>query len=131
MAMYSLGGFAFKSSTMLPRSVKRATSYHWKKVDRLGREPARQAVGLGDDSIVFEGVFYPSEAKEVGSIETLAELRDLGAKMDKQMLVDGDGNVYGWWVIDKVTDGRTHLWPNSQPRKIEFTLNISPYGADQ
>lgn len=131
MAMYSLGLFTFKSSTMLPKSVKRDTSYNHAKVDRLGREPAKQAVGLGDDVIVMQGALYPSEAKDVGGIETLAELRAIAATMQKQILVDGTGWVYGWWVINKISEGKTHLWPNSKPRKIEFTLNISAYGADR
>lgn len=130
MAMYSLGTFIFESNSILPKSTKRDTTYDWKAVSRLGREPAQQAIGLGTDTQTLQGVLYPSSVKK-GTAAHVSELRTQGANMKPLLMIDGTGYVYGKWCIKKVSEGRTHLWPNSSPRKIEFTVELVSYGSDR
>ena len=136
MGMYALsssyGTFSFESGSLIPKDVKRKTKFDWKKVERIGREPAKQAVGtVADDTHVMKGVFYPSNVGSRAEVADLAELRALAAKMKPFIMVDGTGYVYGQVIIDSIDEGRTHLWPNSSPRKVEFTINLSAYGSDK
>ena len=129
-AMYSLGSYIFKLNTAVPRAVKRSTDFTWSQQERLNRSPAQQSVGYGTDAINFNGVLFPCSENGKTAKEQLSKMRLEAAKMQPLMLVDGDGYVYGRWVIKKVTEDRAHLWSDSCPRRINFSLSMAYYGED-
>lgn len=126
--MYVLGGYVFSSKTIVPRDVARDTDFPWVQQDRIGRSPAQQDGGGGKDSFKFNGILYPCKNK--AGKEQLSEMRLEGAKKRPLVLADGDGWVYGRWVIVKVNEARSHLWQNSDPRKIQFNMDLLYYGED-
>lgn len=128
--MYMLGGYLFTSNAAVPREVRRDTSFGWSAQKRLRRAPAQQAVGFGEDTMTFSGILYPCSESGRSGKEQLSLMRAEAKKMQPLGLVDGNGFVYGRWVIKKVSEVRSHLWQNSDPRKIAFTLNLDYYGED-
>ena len=128
--MYVLGGYVFSSDTALPKSVQRDTSYRWAKQERLNRPVSHQPIGVGEDTQTMEGVLYPCEETGRTGKEELAAMRATGSSMLPLNLIDGNGYLYGLWCIKKISEGRSHLWANSDPRKISFTIDLTAYGAD-
>lgn len=132
--MYILGGFQFSSETIIPNTTNRANAYNWQSIQRMGREPARQAVGIGDETFSLRGVFYPCESDKVW---TLDDLRRYANTMTPLRLMSMAGKIDDWaytmgrWTVDNINEGRSALWPNGKPRKVEFDLSITRYGEDR
>ena len=128
MAMYRLGAFPFSTQTILPKSFERETEFSWVSRPRLNRSPGQQSVGKGADKIKFNGVMYPCGKKTAE--EQLALLRVQSGVSQPMMLVDGQGWIYGRWVVKRISEKRENLVPNSGAMKVEFNIEIEYYGED-
>jgi phage protein U len=122
-----LGGFAFMVGSIAHQSLKRANDYRWARQDRVGREPARQFVGPGDERFDLEGYLLPHYT---GGAEALDELRKSAAAGEPLELIDHFGFVYGRYVIENIEEDGTELDIYGQPRRVDFHLSISAYGED-
>lgn len=133
--MYALGYFFFSSDTIVPAAVDRSNGYNWQSMPRNGRRPARQPVGLGEETLTMNGVFYPCE-QQGPTAWTLEALRYQAEQMEPLTLISMSGLLDGWayvhgrWTVDNITENRSMLWPNASPRKVAFLLNLSRYGED-
>jgi hypothetical protein len=131
--MYALGLFVFASETIIPNAVDRQTPYNWQSLQRNGRTPARQPIGKGDETLSLRGYFFPCESDKTWTLETLRLQAD---QMEPMILISMSGLVDGWsyvqgrWTVDNISEGRTLLWPNGKPRKVEFDLSLTRYGED-
>lgn len=126
--MYQLGAFPFSSNTLIPKSFERDTAFSWVARPRLNRSAGQQFTGGGEDKVKFEGVMYPAGTKT--SEEQLALLRTQSKQGLPMMLVDGQGWVYGRWVVKRITEKRENLVPNSGAFKVGFTIEMEYYGED-
>lgn len=72
--MMTLGPVAFSVATTAFQRLRRVTGFRWPTLDRVGRWPARQFTGPGQDQITLDGVVMPTYRGSVGSIEDLREL---------------------------------------------------------
>ncbi len=125
--MYMLGPFMFSRDTASPQSIERTSEYSWTQQSRLGRDSASQFTGITNDTFDIEGVIYP-EYK--GGIEQITLMRILAEQGEPLMFVSGTGVVHGNYCILSVEETAQHLAPNGSPRKLEFTLSLQKYGAD-
>lgn len=128
--MAKLGDYMFSLDTAAFQQLQRETAYRWAVLNRIGRAPARQFTGLGDDQITLNGVIYPHFR---GGLGQLGLLRASAARGEPLALVYGferAGQYCGRWVISKVHEGRTEFFQNGAPRKIEFSLQLEAYGDD-
>lgn len=128
MTMLSLGGIRFSINAAAYQSFRRSTQYRWPLLNRFGQRPARQFVGLGDETINLQGVIYPAFRGGPSAVE---RMRDQAAKGKALAMVSSQGAVLGRWVILSAEETRTVFFPNGTPRKIEFTLSLAHYGTDQ
>ncbi len=126
--MYNLGGYVFASDTAVPRTVSRDTRYNWATQNRLNREPAQQAISYGTDTLKFNGVMYPCDSRS--GKEQIEYLRLYADQMIPLVLSDGEGTVYGRWVVKSINESRSHLWQDSDPRKVSFSVDLEAYGED-
>lgn len=128
--MLSLGTepdtFVFSVSGVGYDQLKRVSSYTWAKVNRVGRLPARQAVGPGDDTITLAGKII-TERSGVGE---LSRLRSLMAKGEPVFLCDSFGAVHGKWCLESLSETQSHILGNGLPQKQTFSLKLSVYGED-
>lgn len=123
----------FASETVVPNSVDRANTYNWQSLQRNGRTPARQPVGIGDETLSLRGSFFPCESDKTWTIEALrlqAQQMQPLILISMSGLIDGWSYIHGRWTVDSINEGRTLLWPNGKPRKVEFDLQLSRYGED-
>lgn len=126
--LMTLGGFQFAVNTAAHETLQRDTAYRWERQDRLGREPAMQFIGPGEDRITLSGVIYPHFRGGVGQINTM---REMAGKGEPLQLVDGLGRVLGPYCIVRVTEGQTVYVGPGIPRRQDFSLELLRYGADQ
>lgn len=126
--MMTLGSFQFSIDTAAFDDLKRVTTYRWKQQERLGREPANQFIGIGNDKFTINGTIYPAYRGGLGQINQMREAAALG---EEQQLIDGTGNVIGPFVITSITEVQTVFASEGVPLKQEFTMELAQYGEDQ
>ena len=125
--MMALGEFRFGVSTAAYSRLTRRTDYRWKPAERHGRAPAMHYLGLGSDAITLDGTIYPHHAGGLGQIDTMRRIAGTGKPL---ILSDGEGRVWGDWVILHIEETRTVFDTGGRPLKQTFRLDLSYYGKD-
>jgi len=125
--MMQLGQFKFSLSTAAYQAFTRNSVFRWQAQERFGRFPAQQYTGPGEDTITLAGDIYPSFA---GDLFQIADMRDMAFEGVPLLLVDGNGYVWGRWVIQSVDDAQETFFSDGTARKFSFVLKITRYGED-
>ena len=125
--MMMLGSFQFSLSTAVYQSLRHRAEYRWPAQERVGRLPARQFTGPGNETVEMPGVIYPHFRGGTGQIEKLRAAAGQGKPL---ALVDSKGKVWGQFCIESVEETHTEMLPDGTPRKIEFMLQLVRYGED-
>lgn len=125
--MLALGPYRFSLNTSAYQSLKRSSEYRWPSIERIGKEPLLQAIGPGYDRIDLDGVIYPHFRGGLGQINAM---RDSAQKQEPLMLINGQGNVLGRFVITQIEESQNTFLADGAPRKIEFRLSIERYGEE-
>ncbi|MGN6659553.1 MAG: phage tail protein [Achromobacter mucicolens] len=128
MPMLLFGDFMFSLNSAAPQEINRSTSYNWPAQERVGQLAALQFTGPGEDTFELPGVIYPSYR---GGLAQMDMLRIQAAKGLPQYLVDGQGNVYGRYVLERVEERRSTFSPLGIPLKIEFALYLKKFDCSQ
>jgi uncharacterized protein len=112
----------------LPQTgLDRSISYRWEAQNRIGRRPAMQFLGTGEETVSINGVIYPPQ---FGSFDALEKMREEAMTGTPRSMVTGYGRCYGLWCIKSIKDVQAPYWPGGMPRKVEFTLELTAYGPD-
>jgi phage protein U len=119
--MMSLGTFVFSLATAAYQQLQRQMSWRHPTSERVGARAARQYVGPGEETIDLSGVIHAELAED---LLTLDVLRELAAEGRPLALVEGNGTVYGAYVILSINEGRTEFFSDGTPRRIEFQLQL-------
>ena len=125
--MLALGPYRFAISTSSYQSLRRSSSYRWPAVERIGTMPALQHIGADSGKISLDGVIYPDNSSGTSQV---ARMRDSAKQSTPHLLVDGQGYVWGKWVIEKIDEQQSYFFEDGRPRKIEFNLELTEYGED-
>lgn len=118
--LMALGQFVFSLQTVAFQSLQRQTAWRHAQNSRVGARAASQFLGPGDDTITLPGVILP----EFGSRMSLDELHTLADDGQPLALVDGEGRVYGQWVITEKSETASYFSRTGQPARIEFSLSL-------
>lgn len=125
--LMSLGMFAFSLQTAPFETLKRSTAQRWESKNRIGKAPAYQHVGQGEDTITVDGTLAP---ELTGGPETLDKLREMAATGKAWVLTAGTGEVMDTWFIDRVEETSSHIRRDGKPRKVAFSLTLKRYWDD-
>lgn len=125
--MLALGDYRFSLDTAAYQELRRSLEYRWSKQERLGRRPAWQYLGSGEESIELTGVIYPEYR---GGLEQVARLEAEAGRGQPLILNDENGKVWGKWVVLRLEETRSLFGAGGAPRKIEFTLELRRYGEE-
>lgn len=125
--MMQVGAFKFSLSTAAYQEFSRSTGYRWEGQSRYGQIPAQQYTGPGEDSITLAGDIYPSFA---GGIHQIDAMRAYAVKGQPLMLVDGNGYVWGFWVIQSIDENQVVFFQDGTPRKQTFNMKLTRYIPD-
>ena len=125
--LMTLGDYRFSIGTAAYDELARTTEYRWARQDRLGRPPARQYLGPGDDTIDLRGTVLTTHRGGTGQVDAM---RAEAGRGEPLRLVSGTGTVFGLWVILRIREtGRVFL-EGGVPRRIDFELQLGYYGED-
>ncbi|WP_265034248.1 MULTISPECIES: phage tail protein [unclassified Wolbachia] len=113
--MLSLGPYRF---SLTEQGFTRRNEYRWPALERIGEKPLLQSIGPGEDIIELAGVIYS------GGLEQINNMRNSEKPF---LLIDGQGNILGHFVIVKIEETQKFFFPNGEPRKIEFHLSLKRY----
>ena len=119
--------YTFNLDTAAFDELRRSTEFRWASQERLGRRPAQQGVGMGDEKITLKGAIFPGFK---GGLKQLDTLRTLGAQLQPLTLTTGYGDVLGTWCLKSVDEEQSSLMAGGIPRKQAFTLEFVRYGDD-
>ncbi len=117
----SLGMFTFEIDTALYDQIRRRRSWRHPSNDRVGARPASQYAGPGDDQVNLSGRIYPGQLGNPDSLQELAEMAETGQAFP---LVDGEGVVFGAFVIESLDEVGRELMTDGMPRAIEFSIDL-------
>jgi phage protein U len=120
--MMALGLYVFGLHTVPYQQLQRQTQWRHPSIARVGRRPARQFAGPGDDTITLSGVLYPEITGGKISLAALQAMADEGMAWP---LIEGTGIFYGLFVIEEVSQTHSLFFPDGAPRKIEFSLKLT------
>lgn len=121
-SMMTLGLFVFGLRSVPYQQLQRQTQWRHPSTSRVGRLPARQYTGPGDDTITLTGVLYPGLT---GGKVDLAMLRSMADSGQAWPLIEGDGTYYGNFVIDDIGETKTLFFTDGSARKIDFSLKLT------
>lgn len=123
--MMILGEYTFSLATAAYQSFERSKAYRWAAQKRVGREAAMQFLGPGEETVSLPGTVYPHA---FGSARQIASMRAQADKGEPLLLVDGLGNVLGFWVVLSVKETHSALFKDGVARRVDFDLKLRYYG---
>ncbi|EKN3682109.1 phage tail protein [Yersinia enterocolitica] len=119
--MLSLGLFVFMRQTTPYQSIGRNIDYRWPTNSRIGLRPTAQFLGVDSEKITLSGVLLP---ELTGGKLSLLALELMAAQGKAWPLIEGDGTIYGMFVIESLSQTGTLFFANGSARRIEFTLKL-------
>ena len=104
-----------------------ANDYRWPSVDRMAKSPVLQRIGPGRERIELDGVLFPQFKGDAGQIQSM---REAASQRTPHILVDGQGHVFGSWIILQIEETQSVYMADGTPRKIEFKLCLEKQGKE-
>lgn len=126
--LMALGQFVFGLDTLAYEELRRSTSWRHASSSRVGARPARQFVGVGDDTIALSGWLAPELC---GSYASVAALRAMGDSGKAFALVGGTGEVFGQYVIESLAETGSLHARDGTPMRVAFDLQLTRVDDDK
>lgn len=120
-SMMALGMFVFGLKSVPYQQLQRQMAWRHPSVSRVGKRPARQFTGPGDESITLSGVLYPELTGGKASLKVLETMAEKGKAWP---LIEGTGLYYGLYVIEEISETDSVFFADGAARKIEFSLKL-------
>jgi len=125
---YAFGLFVFSSQTAPLAAASRRRNWRYARpAVHADRAPGKY-LGPGDDALSFSGTISHDIAGQALSLDALDLLATEGKAWP---LVRGDGQVLGSYQLESVEETQRELFPNGQPRAIDFTLSLMRVADEQ
>lgn len=119
--MMTLGYFVFARKTLAPQQTQHTMVWRHPTNNRVGARPATQFLGAGDETKVLSGELMPEFTGGEPSLNEVARMAETGKGYP---LIDGNGNMHGFFVIEKITASHSELQGDGSARKIEFSIEL-------
>ncbi len=126
--LMALGSFIFSIDTALFNQLQRKRSWRHPSNDRVGARAASQFAGPGDDTVSIGGLLAPGQLGRHDALEQLAGMADTGRAFP---LLNGEGDVYGAFVITDLDETKRNFLVEGQPLAVDFTLSLKRVDDDQ
>ena len=125
--LLSLGGIIFEVAPINLHEIETTVGADYAEKDVVGAAKPREYMGEADTTITLSGKMFPQKFGGLGGFAALQLMAQLGVP---QMVVQGSGAVWGFYLIDKVTRTDTYLDAGGVGRIVEFEINLirSPQG---
>lgn len=125
--MMSYGMFVFGLDTAAYQELQRASTWRQEAQNRVGRRPARQFLGPGDDTITLSGTLLP---QFTGGQQNLDELREMAQQGHAWPLIEGHGAYYGMFVVTTLNERKSRFMRDGAAQQIAFDLTLERVDED-
>lgn len=125
--MMSYGMFVFGLDTAAYQELQRASTWRQEAQNRVGRRPARQFLGPGDDTITLSGTLLP---QFTGGQQNLDELREMAQQGHAWPLIEGHGTYYGMFVVTTLNERKSRFMRDGAAQQIAFDLTLERVDED-
>lgn len=122
--LLALGKYRFSVDTAAFQQLSKSNEYRWAQHERLATDPALQYIGPGIQAMDVQGVVFPHYKGGLNQVDNMRSEASLGKPL---LLTDGQGNVHGSWVIDRIEETQSIFFSNGTPRKVEFRVSLKKY----
>lgn len=119
--MAALGVFVFMLKTVPYQELQQQRSWRHAANNRVGLRPGMQFLGQDTDSITLSGVLLPAITGGRLSLLGLEAMADSGKAWS---FLDGEGTIYGMYVIESLSKTKSVFFEDGAARRIEFTLTL-------
>lgn len=116
-----LGYFVFSLHTLAYQDLQRQLAWRHASTPRVGARPAHQYIGPDEEQITVSGVLLPEFAGSRLSLELLQAMAETGKAWP---LIQGDGLLFGEYLITGIQTTGTLHFQDGAPRRIEFQLTL-------
>lgn len=125
--LYQLGAIQFQVMPVNLQEVERETGGDYAAKDVVGARRPQEYMGPADDTIKLSGCVFPHKFGGTSGIAALHAMAQAGIP---QMLMRGDGGVFGWYVLKRVNETNGYLDAVGVGRFIEFEVELvrAPFG---
>ena len=89
--------------------------------DVVGARKPFEFVGPGDETLRFTGTLFPERLGGSGAVEALRRIQATGAP---QLVIRGDGKIYGFFVIKRLSFKGQSLDAAGAPRRIDVSIEL-------
>lgn len=120
--MMCYGFFVFCLKTLPFQNMKVNKSWNWAANNRVNQRSALQFTGPNNETITLSGTVYSEITDGRVSIDDLERMANLSIPMP---LIEGDGVLLGFFVLNNVDKTYIELNRNGSPRKIDFTIKLT------
>lgn len=117
--------FSFQEGSMT--AMERQTNWYIDRAEPIDGFGVAHARRKNYDQLRISGVVFPGT---YGTAQSVQRLRDLGDTGEPQLLVDGEGTVYGYWLVSQVSESKSHLNATGVAQKSEYQLILESAGDD-
>lgn len=128
--LMGVGPYRFRIAGLNYQSLDRQFEYRWKPQERVGRRPAMQFLGPGLEKVVLKGILYPKDPRLGNGFAQLENMRREAMSGVPRGVASNLGRYYGLWCITKIHDVQSYFHKDGTPRKVEFDIELTAYGAD-
>ena len=125
--LMTLGEYVFGVDSAAYDEMRRSAEYRWAAQDRIGRPPARQWVGPGEETIRLSGTIRPIRRP---AAEELDALRAQARRGEPLRMTLGTGEILGLWTVERIRETGSVFLSGGVPRKVEFEVELAWYGED-
>lgn len=126
--LLALGMFDFAIDTALFNQLQRKRSWRHPSGDRVGARAASQYAGPGDDLITLGGLLAPGQIGHAEALDDIALMAEAG---EAYVLLDGEGFVYGAFVITDLDETKRHFLVDGQALAVDFIISLKRVDDDQ
>lgn len=88
----------------------------------VGTRPPREFVGKSPETMNIAARIYPHQFGGADSVAKLQAIVELG---QPQYLIRGDGALFGWYELDRVTESHSFLVSNGTGRVVDLDLQLT------
>ncbi|MGV1823246.1 phage tail protein [Agrobacterium vitis] len=123
--LYQIGVVTFDLKFNLD-GVSRETTADFVDKPVIGERPPLEAMGEGPEQMTLAGRLFPDK---LGGLSNLKALQTLLKNQVPQLVVRGDGEVMGWFVITRITEGHTYLNTKGVGQVIDMQIELKKSDA--
>lgn len=125
--LMSLGAFVFSIDDLLFDQLRERRVWRHPAGDRVGLGPSYQFAGPGEHSLSLGGLLAPGQIGRRDALDDITSMADAGGALP---LIDGEGYIYGAFVITGLDTSRSHFHRNGLALKIDFTIDLVRVDTD-